>query len=461
MRARRGGLAAIGLLAAFAMVAAPATAAPSKIPHLRHVFIIVEENENYDTTFGKDSPAPYLANRLTAKGELIRNYYAIGHLSLDNYIAMVSGQAPNPQTQGDCQFFNDFLPGTPTSDGQYVGHGCVYPAQVQTVANQLQGAGFKWKGYMQDMNAEGGGDAQHPVNCLHPAIGAHDDTQSAHPGHQYAARHNPFVYFHSIIDFPTCDHNVIDYSNLRPNLRKERTTPNYSFITPDLCNDGHDEPCVNGDPGGLEQADSFLKKVVPRILHSSAYRNRGLLLILFDEAEAAPAPTGDSTACCNEQTGPNTTTPGIFGPGGGKTGAVALSPCIKPGSVSRRAYNHYSLLRSVEDNFRLPHLGYAGQDGLRPFGPDVFTHPGCGRAIHLHAKPRHAERGEPTTFRFRARAGLPECRRHVQIHFAHKRFETDRHGRAEVVGTLRTAGRHHARASKRDCRPDKASIKVR
>jgi hypothetical protein len=65
--------------------------------------------------------------------------------------------------------------------------------------------------------------------------------------------------------------------------------------------------------------------------------------------------------------------PGINGPGGGRTGAVVLSPFVAPGTVSDQPYNHYSLLRTMEDFFGLKHLGYAGQKGLAPFGRDVFT----------------------------------------------------------------------------------------
>jgi hypothetical protein len=60
-------------------------------------------------------------------------------------------------------------------------------------------------------------------------------------------------------------------------------------------------------------------------------------------------------------------------------GAVMVSPCIKPGTASKHDYNHYSLLRSVERNFRLSYLGYAAQNGLRPFAGDIFSRPGCGR----------------------------------------------------------------------------------
>jgi hypothetical protein len=63
----------------------------------------------------------------------------------------------------------------------------------------------------------------------------------------------------------------------------------------------------------------------------------------------------------------------VNGPGGGRTGAVLLSRFIKPGTVSNVPYNHYSLLRSVEDVFGVRHLGYAGQSGLVSFGRDVFT----------------------------------------------------------------------------------------
>src|SRR5206468_1350207 len=117
---------AAALIAIVAVLGAVAGSASAKVPHLNHVFIITLENENAADTFGPESPAPYLSQTLRSKGTFLPNYYGIGHLSLDNYIAMVSGQGPNSQTQSDCQFYTDFLPGTPTGDGQYIGQGCVY-----------------------------------------------------------------------------------------------------------------------------------------------------------------------------------------------------------------------------------------------------------------------------------------------------------------------------------------------
>src|SRR5690349_24994868 len=88
------------VLAALAS-AMPAGAAP--LPKIGHVFVIVLENENADVSFGPDSPAPYLAEGLPARGVFIPNYYGVTHESLGNYVAMVSGQGANPQTQADCQ----------------------------------------------------------------------------------------------------------------------------------------------------------------------------------------------------------------------------------------------------------------------------------------------------------------------------------------------------------------------
>ena len=94
-------------------------------------------------------------------------------------------------------------------------------------------------------------------------------------------------------------------------------------------------------------------------------------MITFDEGT-------DAAACCGEQALPGGPAPGQFGPGGGRIGAVLLSPFIAPGTVSHTPYNHYSLLCSIEDFFGLAHLGYAAAPQLRTFGDDVFTAPQRG-----------------------------------------------------------------------------------
>ena len=339
------------------------TSTAAGLPPARHVFVINLENKGYATTFGANSPATYLTKTLRPKGALLTQYYGTAHNSLPNYIGQISGQGPNPVTQSDCQTFSDFVGGATVSPGQAVGQGCVYPASVKTLPDQLLNHGLTWKGYMDGMARGGDGRL-----CQHPAIGAVDETQRAEVGNQYAVRHNPFVYFHSIIDSPECAKRDVPLFHLKTDLAKISTTANYSLITPDLCNDGHDSPCVDGRPGGLVTADKFLRDVVPGILASPAFKRDGILVVTFDESDS---PQEDASACCGEGPGPNSPMPGITGLGGGRIGAVVLSPFVTPGTTSTTPYNHYGLLATIEDLFSLPRLGYAATVPAR-FGKDVF-----------------------------------------------------------------------------------------
>ena len=204
-----------------------------------------------------------------------------------------------------------------------------------------------------------------------------DPTQQAAPNDQYAARHNPFIYFHAVLDSPICHTNVVPLTGLPADLASRRSTANFNFITPNLCHDGHDSPCVNGEPGGLVSADAWLREWVPRITGSPAFKRDGLLLITFDEAEADPEDpaTADASACCNQAQFPNTPNNGgpVPGRGGGRVGGVALSPFIRAGTVSSHPYNHFSTLRTIETLFGLPFLGYSGSPDPGSFGPDVFS----------------------------------------------------------------------------------------
>ena len=117
----------VAMLAACATSTPPDPAPPATLPTStpRHVFVIVLENQSYRVTFGPDSPAPYLARELPKQGALLTHYYGIGHWSLDNYLAMISGQAPNSATQQDCEIFSDFDRSAPGFDanGQVRGTG--------------------------------------------------------------------------------------------------------------------------------------------------------------------------------------------------------------------------------------------------------------------------------------------------------------------------------------------------
>ena len=343
---------------------------------VRHVWVIELENQGYAQSFSTPSADPYLARTLPRMGALLEHYYGIGHASADNYVAEVSGQAPSLGTQADCPIWIPFVGDAVAGPyHQVIGEGCVYPAQVQTLGNQLSAAGRSWAAYLQDMGNDPARDhtvatARGPA-CGHPAAWAIDRTQKAAPGDQYAARHDGFVFFRSVTANPAfCAAHIVSFRPLPGDLARASATPAFSFVVPDLCHDGHDAPCVTGAPGGLAQADAFLAQWVPAIMAAPAYRDGGLIVITFDEGS-------DSAACCGETAGfssdhPNVPLPGRTGPGGGRIGAVLLSPLIKPGTVSTVPYNHYSLLRTIEDIFGLPHLGDAAMPQARSFGADIF-----------------------------------------------------------------------------------------
>jgi len=128
--------------------AGTASAAPGGhrgLSAVRHVWVIELENQGYAQSFGTPAADPYLAKTLPRMGALLENYYAIGHASADNYIAQVSGQAPTLATQADCPFWIAF-PGHVVAGPyhQVLGEGCVYPAAVPTLGNQLSAAGRSW-----------------------------------------------------------------------------------------------------------------------------------------------------------------------------------------------------------------------------------------------------------------------------------------------------------------------------
>jgi hypothetical protein len=330
------------------------------VPPVKHVFVVNIENKGFDSTWGSASAAPYLSQTLRSQGVLLNTYYGTAHNSQPNYVAQISGQGPNEQMQGDCQVYSQFAGSGTAAPGQAVGNGCVFPASVPNVTDQLQSHNLTWRGYMEDMGTP----------CRHPALNTQDTTQKAQPGDQYAVRHNPFMYFAAVTGSPTCAQHVVDLSQLTSDLATSSTTPNLTYITPNLCHDGHDAPCVDGQPGGLTSVDAWMKVWIPRILASPAYKADGMLVITADESDG---PQTDATACCGEGPGPNSPLPGISGLGGGRVGALVLSRYVRPGTWSTTSYNHYSLLASIEDIFRLPYLGYAASPGLNRFGLDVYN----------------------------------------------------------------------------------------
>ena len=239
-----------------------ATAAVKAIPH---VFVIVMENTGLARAL-RSAPIASLASRYA----LTTGYHAVARPSLPNYLAMTSGS-----TWGI------------TDDGYH-------SLPATGIGTQLTAAGIAWRAYMEGMTA----------GCM----------RSPYP---YALKHNPFAYYGG-----GCPENVVNLDALDADLAG--TTPNFVFVTPGLCNDGHDCP--------INQAGAWLDGLVSKIVASRAWTEGGVLFIAWDEGD------------------------------GGDANLVPLIVAT-PSLTSREidgAYDHYSLLATIEDLFVLPRLGAAG-----------------------------------------------------------------------------------------------------
>src|SRR5689334_3990280 len=192
------------------------------------------ENHAYGEIIGS-SAAPYV-NSLLPSAALATSYTAVAHPSLPNYLALSGGSTFG--ITSDCTT-------------------CWISAT--NIADNLESSGSTWKAYMESM----------PSACY---VG------DAYP---YAQKHNPFVYYNDIRGNSTrCRAHDVPYSQLATDLASTSTTPNYAFITPNMCNDMHDCAVATGD--------SWLKSQVPVILGSPAFKTQhSLLAITWDEDDSS------------------------------------------------------------------------------------------------------------------------------------------------------------------------------
>ena len=286
-----------------------ATGAPNRpsttgaLPDFKHVFVIVLENEDYEDVIG-NSKAPYI-NSLAKHYGLATNYYGIHHPSLPNYLALTGGSTF--EISSDC---TDCFVAQPN------------------IVDQLEAHGKSWKAYMEGM----------PGPCF---VG------DAAP--LYRQKHNPFIYYDSVRTNPARCARIVPFTQFETDLQAA-APPDYVWITPNMCNDGHDCPSSSGD--------AWLKTWVPRILDTPAWKDRGVLFITYDEADRRGLLAG---GCC--QAG-----------NGGHVVTLVISPLVKPGYQSSVPYDHYSLLRTIENAWGMPELGGARCDCAPPMA-DFFESP--------------------------------------------------------------------------------------
>ncbi|MGE5290044.1 MAG: alkaline phosphatase family protein [Micromonosporaceae bacterium] len=310
---------------------------------LDRAFVIVLENHSQHSVIG-DPNAPYITALAHGYGEAT-GYYGVTHPSEPNYVAMISGSNwwinnDNPANRFDHTNLADEL------DARHIG----------------------WGAYMQAM------PASDPLTDYWPS--------ASNP--LYASKHNPFALFTSIRDNPARVADIKPYTALAGDLSTRRA-PRFVFIVPDQCNDMHggvytavpgypETPCpygsTNDDPADSQlkkNADAFVKDAVATIMSSRAWTPHSAIFIVADEGDysgnAANGGWDSPAGCCDSPVLPagdpdiSATWPGGTY-GGGLVPAVIVDPAGPRHYVSNAPYNHYSLLRTIEDDWGLGELGF-------------------------------------------------------------------------------------------------------
>lgn len=326
---------------------------PTGLPEVKHVFLVVLGENGYEETFGEKSQSAYFKEELPGQGELLTNYYAVTKGELANEIAMISGQGPTPETAANCPIYTEVSPGTESTEGQVEGNGCAYSTTTKTLPEQLAEKKLAWRAYIDRAEVE---ETPLPAN---------------QPAGCFATWRNPFAYFHSISDAGECDEGDPGLAQLAKDLAlKPAKFPTLAYISP--------APPTAANPAATEEE---LKTIVSSIQSSFAYKDGGLIVVT--SAQAPQEGEGaDSSSCCISPEYPNLppaeSKEEAAGPvketgGGGRVGAVLISPFVEPGTASETYFNHFSLLATIEEVFSLEKLGYAAEPAITGFDESIFN----------------------------------------------------------------------------------------
>ena len=405
----------LGCLAAAAMntLYAAEGLIPGNMPHLDHVFVIMMENHSYTQVLNNPN-APYTTQEANLANSAT-NFLAIGHPSSTNYLEIVGGsnfgvRSDNPPDWHNIECTPNLISGkvntdTPASGPvcpiQGVGTDAETPAidttnetsgppgllsldgvqsipaatniSGKTIADQLAEDGKSWKSYQESLPLQGADGVNYSDGVYTTLTDFTKITPALTPPltssdlvYLYAAKHNPFAYFASVqeglIPGSSLD-NVVGFDALYKDLATG-DVPTYSLIAPNQCNDQHGrgnagpfcayDPNDNGTQAGLNPAlmaagDAALRRLVTAIKQSPAwYQSRNAIVILWDENDYSVAPNINQVLTIVD------TSYGVHG------------------ITSSKAYNHFSLLKSIEGALGLPCLNHACDSNVNVMA-DLFA----------------------------------------------------------------------------------------
>lgn len=255
-----------------------------------HIVILIFENKEYGTIIGNSSLPNF--NHYAQTNTLLKAHFAPTHPSLPNYLALIGGDTFGVTTDcNDCYIDAESLP------------------------DLIEASGRTWRTYQERM----------PSACF---LG---------DAFKYAQKHNPFIYFTAIRENAArCQNDIVPLTQLDSDLAAN-ALPNFTFITPDLCNSSHDSADC---PPRI--ADAWLGTMIPKLQDYLEKDGQPYLIILtWDEGQ------GDH-GCC-----------GLPEKAGGRVPTVLISPQAKPGFQDETPYTHYSILKTISAAWHLRYLGHA------------------------------------------------------------------------------------------------------
>jgi hypothetical protein len=273
--------------------------------HFDHFIIIVLENEDAKNV----TEVPYM-DSLAKSGAYLSQYFGVAHPSYPNYLALVGGSTfigsdkaiDDPDAHNDRDF----------GDAQML-------IDAPSLAGRLQAAHLTWDSFAEDYPILD----SIPTRCdFRRGVGL------------YSRKHVPFLSFKELRDHPELCAHVRNLKWLRPD-----SLAAYTFVTPNLINDGHDAP--------LGTAVKWLRGFLKPIITNSEAMKSTLVVVTFDESETS----GREKVFGSRR--PNL----IY--------AALVGDVVKPGFVSTELYTHFSVLKMVEDNFGLgPSLAPKGTEAV-------------------------------------------------------------------------------------------------
>ncbi|TMF02832.1 MAG: hypothetical protein E6I39_00255 [Chloroflexi bacterium] len=281
----------------------------SDLKNFQHVWVIMMENTGYSHLIG-NSNAPWI-NSAAAQFGLATNYTGVSHPSQPNYIAATSGSTNGVVDDSDVTI------------------------NVANVVDQIESSGRTWKGYMQSYFAGGN------TNKLAHSAG----------NQLYERKHNPFVSYADVQSNPARMANLVDFPELSTDLASGNA-PDYSWISPDQCNDMHGrggtDPATDrcnfaNENDLIQDGDAFLSSTVSMIMSSSAWTGNSVIFITWDESDF---PFNDVSGCCDAV------------PGGGHVITLVISHSDHSARTSSAAYNHYSMLATIEQGWQIGCLAF-------------------------------------------------------------------------------------------------------